>query len=104
MNHGAVQDLLTKLAELEASEFDLIQPGTGVMGSIEVAFESTGGGEPATVSYVFYRPLTEGGHAMVVVSARDTVMSVDAKTVNEILGDPAALLKPEEAAEAPADE
>ena len=96
VDHGAVQNLLTKLTELEASEFDLIPPGTDVMGTIELGLGSSNDTAPETVSYVFHRPLTDGGQAMVVVSARDTVMSVDAEAVNEILGDPTSLLKPED--------
>lgn len=96
VDHGAVQDLLTKLTELEASEFDLIPPGTDVMGTIEVVLGSSNGTAPETVSYVFHRPLTDGGQAMVVVSARDTVMSVDYDAISEILADPHALIEPEE--------
>ena len=101
VDHGAVQNLLTKLAELEASEFDLIQPGTDTMGTIEVTLEPDDGDAPVTVTYVFHRPLTEGGQAMIVVSARDTVMSVDAASVNEILVDPDKLVTPEAPAEDP---
>ncbi len=99
VDHGAVQDLLTRLSELEAVEFDLIPPATKAMGTIELTLASPDGEQPETVSYVFHRPFTEGGQAMVVVSARATVMSVDAAAVDEILVDPSALLKPAEPAE-----
>ncbi len=104
VDHGAVQDLLTHLAELKAEEFDLLQPGTGVMGTIEVALASTNGEAPETVSYVFHRPLTEGGQAMVVVDARDTVMSVETSSVDEILVDPTDLVTPESPADNDAQE
>jgi len=96
VNHAEVQDRLSKLASLEAVEFDLIEPGTEALGSIELALSADGDGAQPVISYTFYPPLAEGGGAMVVVSGRSTVMSVDASAANEILGDPSSLVKQEQ--------
>jgi hypothetical protein len=93
VDHGKVQDRLTKLAALEAVEFDLVQPGTDAMGTVDLAVSGEGDEPPSTVSYSFYAPMAKGGDAMVTVSGRATVMSVDAEAVAEILTEPGALLE-----------
>ena len=106
LDYGAVQDRLSKLANLEAREFDLTVPGTGEMGRVELELKAAPGdddAEPRVVSYTFYRPMEEGGDALVTVSARRTVVSVDAEAVREILADPSALVE-EEARETAGDE
>jgi hypothetical protein len=97
LDYTAVQDRLSKLAELEVREFDLMQPLTEEMGRLELGLEATDDeAEARTISYTFNRPLAEGGDALVTVSTRDTVMSVDAAEVYAILSDPDSLRKPEE--------
>ncbi|MCK5377244.1 MAG: hypothetical protein KAJ97_09195, partial [Acidobacteria bacterium] len=83
-----VQDRLSKLAGLEATDFDLVAPLTAEMGRIGVALPA-GDEEPEapTLSFTFFEPLTEGGRAMVRVSGRETVMGIDAAAVEAILGD-----------------
>jgi hypothetical protein len=99
-DYTAVQQRLSKLAELEAAEFDLLDPATEEMGRIELVFEAEDeGGVPEIIRYTFYRPLTEDGQSMVVVSNRRTVMSVETAAVEEILSDLDALRKAEEEAE-----
>ena len=88
VDQGEVQDRLSKLAGLEATDFDLVAPLTAEMGRIGVALPA-GGEEPEapTLSFTFFEPLTEGGRAMVRVSGRETVMGIDAAAVEAILGD-----------------
>jgi hypothetical protein len=95
-DYTAVQERLTKLAALEAVDFDLVAPATKEMGRIEIGFEADEeGGEAEIIHYSFHRPMTEGGQATVVVSSRNTVMSVDAATVEEVLSDLDALRETE---------
>jgi hypothetical protein len=97
LDYSAVQDRLSKLAELEVREYDLMQPLTEEMGRVEMGFEAADDeAEARTVSYTFNRPLAEGGDALVTVSTRDTVMSVDPAEVQAILSDPESLRKQEE--------
>ncbi len=94
VDHTAVQRRLTALADLEAEEFDLVQPATKVMGEVLLTLPGDGDeAAPVEVGYTFHRPLTEGGQAMVVVTARDTVMSVEMTAAEEILSNPRGLLK-----------
>ena len=88
VDQGEVQDRLSKLAGLEATDFDLVAPLTAEMGRIGVALPA-GDEEPEapTLSFTFFEPLTEGGRAMVRVSGRETVMGIDAAAVEAILGD-----------------
>ena len=66
--------------------FDLMNPISQEMGRVEIGLE----GEPEepleSVVLTFFAPLGEGGRAIVTVSARDTVMSVETAAVDEILG------------------
>jgi hypothetical protein len=96
VDHGEVQDRLSTLAELEAVEFDLIQPGTDVMGSVELTVSGQGEGETSAASFVFYAPMAEGGDTMVTVSGRETVMSVSTDSVEKLLADPTNLFEPEQ--------
>jgi hypothetical protein len=97
LDYSAVQDRLSKLADLEANEFDLMQPPTDEMGRVELGLEAPDdSSEAPAVSFTFYRPLAEGGDVLVTVSARDTVMSVDPAEVQAILSDPESLRKQEE--------
>ena len=88
VDQGAIQDRLSKLAGLEATDFDLVAPLTAEMGRIGVALPA-GDEDPEapTLSFTFFEPLIEGGRAMVRVSGRETVMGVDAAAVEAILGD-----------------
>jgi hypothetical protein len=101
VDHTEVQRRLTTLADLEAAEFDLISPATEVLGEVRLRLPGDGDdAEPLVVGYSFHRPLAEDGQAMVTVTARDTVMSVDAAAAEGILLDPGALLEvTDEAAE-----
>jgi len=95
---SAVQQRLSSLAGLDAKEYDLVQPATAKMGQATVELRAPGAdasAAPTTVTYTFYRPLTQGGDAMVTVSARSTVMSVDAAAAEKILADPSALSAPQ---------
>jgi hypothetical protein len=106
LDYGAVQDRLSKLANLEAREFDLTVPATEELGRIELELKSASPDEesgPLNVSYTFFRPMEEGGDSQVTVSTRGTVMSVDPETVQEILADPSALVE-EQLPETPAAE
>ena len=82
----AVGDRLSKLAGLEATDFDLIQPATPEMGRAEVRFEASDGEDDSTLSLVFFQPLTEGGRVMVQASGRETVMGVALSDAESILG------------------
>jgi len=107
LDYTAVQDRLRALADLEAIEYDLVDPITEEMGMVELAFKGDSAAEeadPVRVSYVFHRPLTEDGDAIAVVSTRGSVMSVDSEKVAEILADPELLRKQEPEPEPEIDE
>jgi len=107
LDYTAVQDRLRALADLEAIEYDLVDPITEEMGMVELAFKGDSAAEeadPVRVSYVFHRPLTEDGDAIAVVSTRGSVMSVDSEKVAEILADPELLRKQEPEPEPEMDE
>jgi hypothetical protein len=94
VEYGAVQDRLAALAALEAVDFDLVEPATPPTGTVELELKAVGDdAEPQQLSFSFHRPLVEGGQALVRVSGRATVMSVNAATVEQILADPMALVK-----------
>ena len=79
-----VRRRLGALAELEAADYDLLLPPTPVLGSVTLGLE---GDDAEPVVYTFYAPLEVGGHAVVKVNARDTVMGVEATPVETIVGD-----------------
>jgi len=82
----AVTERLSALAQLEAVDFDLIEPGSGESGRVEMLLSAAAeDGEPTPVRFTFYPPVAPGGRAVVRVSARDTVMSVDPAAVETIL-------------------
>ncbi len=76
---------LSALADLEVREHDLVLPPTEVMGSVILDLAGDEGAE--TLTYTFFAPLEEGGHAAVTVSSRDNVMGVDAVSAETIVGD-----------------
>jgi hypothetical protein len=82
---------LNALADLEARDFDLLQPPTEVMGSVVLTLDENG---PEELVYTFYAPLEVGGHAAVTVSTRDNVMGVDSAVAETIVGDLDALMPP----------
>jgi hypothetical protein len=57
------------------------------MGTAEVVFETEDDDERSALSFSFYAPLEEGGRAMVQVTGRGTVMGVEARDAEAILGD-----------------
>jgi hypothetical protein len=83
-----VQQRLRALADLEATDFDLMAPLTREMGSVEIVLEAEEEDQQRpTVSFTFFAPLEEGGKAMVQVTGRNTVMGVEVAVVDEILRD-----------------
>ena len=76
---------LNALADLVVREHDLVQPPTEVMGSVILVLDDDQGAEGLT--YTFYAPMEEGGHAAATVSTRANVMGVDAVTVETIVGE-----------------
>jgi hypothetical protein len=98
-NLTAVQERLRKLAELEASDYDLMAPLTPEMGSVEIVLEAEEDEERPVLLFAFYAPLEEGGRAMVEVSGRNNVMGVEVEDVEAILDDLDAL-RPEPPQEA----
>ncbi len=89
VDQASVQDRLSKLAALEATDYDLLAPPTSEMGRVEVTLgggKDDEGEEATTLVFTFYQPLTEGGRALVRVSDRDTVMGVNGADVDSILG------------------
>jgi hypothetical protein len=96
LDYTAVQDRLSALANLEAREYDLLEPGTDEMGRVELELKAATNDEqakPVTTTYTFYRPLEEGGDAIVEVSSRDSVMSVDSLQAETILANPEEMRK-----------
>jgi len=83
--NAEVRRRLTTLADLRVREHDLMQPPTEVLGSVILVLDNNQGAEGLT--YTFYAPLEDGGHAAVTVSARANVMGVDAVTVETIVDD-----------------
>ncbi len=90
---------LGKLSELRAVSFDLLAKGPKRMAQavIELAPSAVGkkGAKPKIVTFTFFAPLRPGGRALVQVSGRKTVMSVEVKKVHEIFANLGKLkLKP----------
>ncbi len=88
---------LSTLSRLEARGFDLVKGGTEELGTITVRLKPGQVGEearPAEVTWTFYTPMKEGGRALVAVTGRDTLMSVEMEKVNGLLEDPEGLCKP----------
>ena len=87
-DYTAVQDRLRKLADLEATDFDLMAPMTAEVGRVEVVLKAADDeAESRVVSFEFFEPLAQGGRAMVRVDGRDSVMGVEVADVDVILGD-----------------
>jgi hypothetical protein len=83
-----VQERLRALAELEATDYDLMAPLTREMGKVEVVLEADDeDSERPVIRFSFFAPLEGGGKAMVQVTGRDTVMGVEVSAVDEILDD-----------------
>jgi hypothetical protein len=84
-----VRRRLGVLADLEALDHDLLLPPTDVIGSVIVVLEEDGAAEGLT--YTFYAPIEQGGHAAVTVSARAGVMGIEAALAETMVGDLVAL-------------
>ncbi len=83
-----VQDRLTALVDLEATDYDLMAPLTKKIGSAEVVLSAADeAGADRTLIFTFFAPLAEGGKAVVTVSGRDSVMGINPVSVEAILGD-----------------
>jgi hypothetical protein len=80
---------LSALARLEAEAFDLVAPGTGALGRIELEIGEAE--DSSLLTFEFAQPMSDGGNAVVTVSGRDTVMSVSTDAVDDLLGDLGAL-------------
>jgi hypothetical protein len=80
-----VQERLRSLADLEATDYDLMTPITSEMGRVEVVLEEKEGEERPLLVFSFHAPLEEGGKAMVQVTGRDTVMGVEVEDVEAVL-------------------
>jgi len=91
-NLTMVQERLRALADLEATDYDLMAPLTREMGTVEVIFEAGDDDQERPVlTFSFHAPLEEGGRAMVQVSGRGTVMGVEVGDAEAILRDLEAL-------------
>jgi hypothetical protein len=91
-NLTMVQERLRALADLEATDYDLMAPLTREMGTVEVIFEKEDDDQERPVlTFSFHAPLEEGGRAMVQVSGRRTVMGVEVGDAEAILRDLEAL-------------
>jgi hypothetical protein len=88
-DQAEVRRRLNALVDLEALEHDLVLPPTEVMGSMILVLDTAAGAEGLT--YTFYRPIEDGGHAALTVSPRRTVMGVEAALAETILDDLDAL-------------
>lgn len=87
-NNPVVQDRLRMLANLEATDYDLMAPMTAEMGRAEVVLKAADDeAEGRVLSFEFFEPLSEGGRAMIKVSGRSNVMGVETAGVEVILGD-----------------
>jgi hypothetical protein len=81
-----VQDRLRKLAELEATDYDLVAPLTGELGRVEIVLESEDEAqEGELIVFSFFAPLEEGGKAMVQVTGRNALMGVEMEDAAGIL-------------------
>jgi hypothetical protein len=84
----AVQERLRSLSDLEATDYDLVDPPTAELGRAEIEMEADDDSEaPRILTFTFFHPLAEGGRAAVRVSGRDTVMGVELSDIEEILDD-----------------
>jgi len=102
-NMTNVQERLRALADLEATDYDLMAPLTREMGNVEVVFDAEDDGqERSALTFSFYAPLEEGGRAMVQVTGRGTVMGIKVEDAEAILEDLEGL-RPEPPAESDTD-
>ena len=83
---ASVQERLRELSNLEATDYDLLDPPTAELGRAEIGMEADGGPAEPLV-FTFFEPLAEGGRAAVKVSGRETVMGVELSDVEAIVGD-----------------
>ena len=84
----AVQERLRSLSDLEATDYDLIDPPTAELGRAEIEMEADdNSAAPRILTFTFFQPLAEGGRAAVRVSGRNTVMGVELSDVEGILDD-----------------
>lgn len=84
----AVQERLRSLSDLEATDYDLVDPPTAELGRAEIEMEADDdSAAPRILTFTFFQPLAAGGRAAVRVSGRDTVMGVELSDVEEILDD-----------------
>ncbi len=87
-NMTNVQERLRALAELEATDYDLMAPLTREMGTVEVVFEAEDDSqERSALTFSFYAPLEEGGRAMVQVTGRGAVMGIKVEDAEAVLDD-----------------
>jgi len=87
-NMTNVQERLRALADLEATDYDLMAPLTREMGTVAVVFEAEDDDQERLVlTFSFYAPLEEGGRAMVQVTGRSTVMGVGVEDAEALLAD-----------------
>lgn len=94
---AAAGSRLSRLADLEATEFDLVDVGAREVGraGLELRGASRDDAEDRVhVEYVFLAPLEAGGDAAVRISGRPGLLGVDAGLVDQLLGDLESLAAP----------
>jgi hypothetical protein len=91
-----LSDRIAKLSRLEATAFDLIDPGTAELARIELTLSSGGldDDETTPLTYTFKAPISEGGDLLVEVSGRSSLMGASQEDVETIIGDLDALRMP----------
>ncbi|HHQ49450.1 MAG TPA: DUF4340 domain-containing protein [Acidobacteria bacterium] len=101
-NGGEVLSRLSKLSQMKATDFDLVDTKTPEIGRITLVLspDDTAGKDKAkaegpTITFVFRRPFAKkGDKAEVTVSARDTVMGVPLDEAEALFRNLDALRKP----------
>lgn len=94
-NASAIEERLSKLAELKAGSFDLLQIGQGEAGRIQISLRSPTEKEAKELNYVFYKAVEAENDLEVSVSGRAGLMGVSAEDVAEILENLDSLKAPE---------
>jgi len=90
-----VLDRLGKLSRLEAVDYDLLAAGSSPRGSVVLELGDVDDDAAAELAFSFFSPLAPGGRALVEVTGRPGVMSVELEDVDPILGSPDGLRRAE---------
>ena len=86
IDSSAVQERLSKVAEMKATNFDLMNLARPEIGRVILHLGQPGRTGESQLVFVFSEPLGEGGDVLVKVTGRDIVMTAAPEDVAAVLG------------------